>query len=401
MTGVAVSVPVRNWKARRKMAVNKVLVVGGGIGGLTAATALAQRGLTTEVVEIKPEHNVLGVGIIQPGNFLRALDRIGVLDECFAAGFQTDEFRYFEASGEEIATLRLLRIADPKRPAINMLPRPSLHRILTDATERAGARVSMGVTVKDLQNSPDGVRVTLSDGRTDSYDLVVGADGIRSSVRQMLFGQVEPQYTGHGVWRFTTRRPPEVDYQAIYLGVGAKAGLVPLNGDSIYLLLVTNEPGNPWISSECLHLLLKERLAQFGGPIAAIRDSIERPDGILYTPIEEIILPAPWYKGRVVLIGDAAHASSPHIAQGAAMAVEDAVVLAEVAAGATSITAMLDEYMTRRYERCKFVQDTSRLVGIEGNLEDVDACRLRNERFRKMFSEPSPRPHELQLAAPI
>ena len=155
------------------------------------------------------------------------------------------------------------------------------------------------------------------------------------------------------------------------------------------------------IPTERMHLLLKERLAQFAGPIGAIRDSIESPDGVLYTPIEEIILPTPWYKGRVVLIGDAAHASSPHIAQGAAMAVEDAVVLAELAAGATSIAAMLDDYMRRRYERCKFVQDTSRLVGIEGNLEDASECQLRNQRYRKMFSEPKPRPHELKLAAPI
>ncbi len=170
------------------MAVEKVLVVGAGIGGLTLAAALGQRGIETDIVEIKPSPEVQGVGILQPGNALRALDSIGVLDECFAAGFQTDEYRYFDADGGLIAKLRLLRIADASRPAINMLPRPALHRILSGAAERAGARLRLGVTVGELEQSDEGVAVGFTDGRRGSYDLVVGADGIRSSIRAMIFG---------------------------------------------------------------------------------------------------------------------------------------------------------------------------------------------------------------------
>ena len=113
------------------MAVDNVLIVGAGIGGLTLGAALGQRGIEAEIVEINPTHQVHGVGILQPGNALRALKTIGVFDECLAAGFQTDEYRYLDADGGLIAKLRLLRIADPNRPAINMLPRPALHRILT------------------------------------------------------------------------------------------------------------------------------------------------------------------------------------------------------------------------------------------------------------------------------
>ena len=383
------------------MAVEKVLVVGAGIGGLTLAAALGQRGIETDIVEIKPSHEVQGVGILQPGNALRALDSIGVLDECFAAGFQTDEYRYFDADGGLIAKLRLLRIADASRPAINMLPRPALHRILSGAAERAGARLRLGVTVGELEQSDEGVAVGFTDGRRGRYDLVVGADGIRSGIRAMIFGLVEPQFTGHGVWRYTTSRPAELDYQAMYLGVGAKAGLVPLTNETMYLLLVTNEPDNPRMPAEKLHVLLRERLAQFGHLVAPVRESVTDPRSVVYTAIEEIILPPPWYRGRVVLIGDAAHASSPHVAQGAAMAVEDAVVLAEVASGDASAPDMLDQFMRRRYQRCKFVQETSRQVGIDGNLADPEQCRLRNERYRRIFSDPQPRPHELQLAEPI
>ena len=383
------------------MAVDNVLIVGAGIGGLTLGAALGQRGIEAEIVEIKPTHQVHGVGILQPGNALRALKTIGVFDECLAAGFQTDEYRYLDADGGLIAKLRLLRIADPNRPAINMLPRPALHRILTGAMERAGVRVRLGVTVRELEQRDGRVAASFSDGKTGSYDLVVGADGIRSSIRRMIFGNIEPQFTGHGVWRYTTSRPAELDYQCMYLGVGAKAGLVPLTDETMYLLLVTNEPDNPWMVADELHVLLRKRLAQFGHLVAPVRESIADPCSVVYGPIEEIILPPPWYKGRVVLIGDAAHASSPHIAQGAAMAVEDAVVLAEMLTGEACVPETLDQFMRRRYERCKFVQDTSRQVGIDGNLEDTDQCRLRNERYRRIFSEPQPRPHELRLAEPI
>ena len=259
------------------MSIGRVLIVGGGIGGLTLAAALAQKGVSVEVAEIKPAPEVYGVGIIQPGNCLRALRTIGVFDECLAAGFQTDEYRYLNARGEVLAKLRLMRIADPDRPAINMLPRRSLHRILTGAAQRAGARITPGVTIEDFQQDAENVFVRLSDGRAVTVDLVVGADGIRSRVRELVFGKTEPQFTGHGVWRYTTSRPPELDYQCTFFGVAAKAGLVPLTADTMYLLLVTNEPGNPWMAPDRLHLLMKERLQQFGGMVGAVREEIDDP----------------------------------------------------------------------------------------------------------------------------
>jgi 2-polyprenyl-6-methoxyphenol hydroxylase-like FAD-dependent oxidoreductase len=169
----------------------------------------------------------------------------------------------------------------------------------------------------------------------------------------------------------------------------------------MYLLLVTNEPGNPWMAPDQLHVLLTERLLQFGGMVGAVRKEIKDPTRIIYTAIEEVILPAPWFRGRVVLIGDAAHASSPHIAQGAAMAVEDAVVLAELATIDKPVAQLLDEFMVRRYERCKFVQDTSRQMGAEGNRDDPDECRARDQRYRSVFRDSKPRPHEHRLAQPI
>ena len=381
----------------------RVLIVGGGIGGLTLAVALARQGLKAEVIELQPEASVLGVGIIQPGNALRALRDLGLLDKCVAQGFQIDDYVMYDAAGDYIGRMKLLRIAGPTVPAVNGLPRIALHRILTKAAEDGGARIRLGLTVASVTSYEDRAEVVLSDGSKETYDLVVGSDGIRSHLREMVFGkEYAPHFTGHGVWRFTLPRLPEVDHQIMYYGVGVKAGLMPVSSDQMYLLLVTNEPDNPWMPPEQLDRLLRERLQPFTAPLVTkIRDQIDDPSKVIYGPIEEVILPPPWFRRRVLLMGDAAHASGPHVSQGATMAIEDASVLAELIGRGLSGESVLAQFMARRYERCKFVQDTSRQVGREGNIDDPEACVARNLRMREVFRDPKPRPHELRMAEPI
>jgi len=382
--------------------VKNVLIVGCGIGGLTAAVAFAKNGIHADIIEIKPEPSVYGVGIIQPGNALRALNSLGLMQACLAAGFPIEKYRYFDAQEHLLATLDLMRIVDAYTPATNMIPRPALHRILMEAAQASGVSMRFGLTLKSMTLDAGGVDVELTDGTRGRYDLVVGADGIRSHVRGLLFGDIKPQFTGHGVWRFTTKRAPQLDYQAMYMGVGLKAGLVPLTDDTMYLLLVSNEPENRWMPADRLHDLLRDYLTPFGGMVAEASERLTDPKDVVYVPIEEVELAPPWHKGRAVLIGDAAHASGPHIAQGAAMAIEDAVVLSElIGTGAGDVEPMLSAFEKRRYPRCKFVQELSRKVGIDGNITDPELCRARNERIRRDFATPQPRPHELTLSEPI
>jgi 2-polyprenyl-6-methoxyphenol hydroxylase-like FAD-dependent oxidoreductase len=351
--------------------VRSVLIVGGGIGGLTLAVALGRKGIRCDVVELKEAEAV-------------------------------DEYRYYDAEENLLASLRPMRLAGPDAPAMNMLPRPALHEILRSAAEKLGARIRLGLTVERVSQSKEGVTAVLSNEETVSCDLLVGADGIRSRVRKLVFGdRFEPRFTGHGVWRYTTRRPAELAFQSMYMGVGVKAGLVPLTDDTMYLLLVSNEPANPWFETEQLGPLLSERMKSFKGMLANLRNEVATASGIIYVPIEEVILPLPWHQGRVVLIGDAAHASSPHIAQGAAMAIEDAVVLADLVAGPSTTAEALATFEQRRFPRCKFVQDLSRKTGEDGNVADPELCRSRNENIRRNFANPQPRPHELMLAEPI
>ena len=132
--------------------VQSVLIVGGGIGGLTLAAALGQRGIRCDVVELKAVESVYGVGIIQPGNALRALRSLGLMEACLQAGFQVSEYRYYDADENLLAALHPLRVAGPDAPAMNMLPRPALHQILRSAAEKVGATIRLGVTVESLRN---------------------------------------------------------------------------------------------------------------------------------------------------------------------------------------------------------------------------------------------------------
>jgi 2-polyprenyl-6-methoxyphenol hydroxylase-like FAD-dependent oxidoreductase len=340
--------------------VDKVLIVGAGIGGLAAAAALGQRGVETEIVEIKPDATVYGVGINQPANSLRALDRIGVLQEILEIGVVFDRWTFHDYKGELIVDV-VSGLGGNGVPPNCALPRRSLHKILIGASERAGATVRYGTTVADLEQADDRVEVTFSDGDRRSYDLVAAFDGIKSPMRQRLFGEgYDPVYSGHVVWRVTVPRPPEAKAGALYQSPRSKGGYIPLTEDTMYLLLVTSEPADVHYPKEELAELLRERLAEYGGPLGEIRENLEDDDDIVYSPLSEVLLPPPWHRGRVVLGGDAAHACTPHITQGAAMALEDAVVLAEELDGAVDVERALTEYEQRRYPRAKFVQEVSR-----------------------------------------
>jgi 2-polyprenyl-6-methoxyphenol hydroxylase-like FAD-dependent oxidoreductase len=246
-------------------------------------------------------------------------------------------------------------------PANCALPRRELSRILIGAAEGAGANVRYGTTIEDLDDRGTDVGVTFSDGSRGDYDVVVGFDGIKSPLRKRLFGDAyEPVYSGHVVWRLTVPRPDYVDRSDLFQSPHSKGGYIPLTEETMYLLLVTSEPEGVKYDPADFPSLLRERLAEFEGPLGDIRDGIEEGDDIVYSPLSEVLLPPPWNKGLVVLGGDAAHACTPHITQGAAMALEDAVVLAEELFGGEEIPAALESYAARRYPRARFVQEVSR-----------------------------------------
>jgi 2-polyprenyl-6-methoxyphenol hydroxylase-like FAD-dependent oxidoreductase len=343
--------------------VERALIVGAGIGGLAAYTALAQAGIEADVIERAPDSTVYGVGICQPANSLRVLKRLGVLEEILDTGWAFEDWLFYDHHENLVCEVpsRLGRGEDV--PAEVGLMRPELHRILIEAAERAGARVRYGTTVADLQDEGESVAVQFSDGRAGDYDLVIAFDGIKSEMRQRLFGDgFEPVYTGAAVWRVMAPRLPEVVCGGIYQSPTGKAGRTPLGEDKMYLLLVTEEPAGVRYAKEEMIDLIRERLEEFGGTIGEIRDGLTPDSDVVYSPLSEVMLPTPWHRGRVVLGGDAAHACVPHLNQGAAMAIEDAAVLADELVAGETVAAALAAYSTRRLPRVKFAQKASRDV---------------------------------------
>ncbi|MFE7587949.1 FAD-dependent monooxygenase [Kitasatospora sp. NPDC057512] len=340
----------------------RVLVNGGGIGGLTLATALAKRGHQVDVAELREQLEALGVGIIQPSNALHVMREIGVLDDCLSAGFEWEVLTICDPAGATLAKIPQPRMGDA--PSNNGIPRPALARVLADAAVKAGATLRFGTTIGTLCEDAHGIEAALTDGQVGRYDLVVGFDGIGSPLRRHLYGEkYAPEYTGFANWRVTVPRSPEVRGVVMSSGnLNAKALLTPISAEQMYLGSVFAEAEDFRPDPERAHEQLRERLAGFGGPIAEALEQITDPAAVVYSRISQVTVEEPWHVGRIVLAGDAAHASTPHLAQGAAMAVEDALVLAQSLDAEDTVPAALTAWEARRRPRAMWVQALSRAV---------------------------------------
>lgn len=354
-------------------AVNSVLIHGAGIGGLALAIALARRGVQVDVIEGPGRAAVFGVGLNQPANALAVLDTLGLKDACIAVGFPFEDLVFWSPAGERVAAIPPAE-GRYGLPSNNAISRPSYFDILAEAALAAGARVETGRTIIDIEETAGGVDVEIGTwkGRYEQpdrvpggdrrrYDLVVGFDGARSQVRTYLFGdRYQPEYTGSGVWRATIARPDYLTEIVVAMGPNnTKAVLTPISRDEMYFGLVTPEPGNPRHAPEDFVRLFRERTAFFSGRLGELRDSVSDDSNRVYTPLESVFVREPWFKGRVVIAGDAAHTAPPHLSQGAAMALEDAVTLAEALDGDTDLNAALAAWYERRLDRVAFVADMS------------------------------------------
>lgn len=339
-----------------------ILIVGGGIGGLTAAIALRRKGHVVELIERDPTWSVYGVGIIQQANVVRAMAELDLIDDYIDAGFGFDHVEVFLPSGQSVARIPTPKLVEAY-PSNVGIGRRALHKVLGDRAQASGATVRLGVTVETLEEDADGVEVVFSDGVRGRYDIVVGADGLYSQIRTLLFPDAPgPQFTGQSVWRYNFARTPEVTGLCAYEGA-LGVGLVPLSDDLMYMYVTTPEPGNPKYPREGLALALRDKLAGAQAPaLLALRDQIVANEAVVYKPLEWVFLEGDWHKGRVVLLGDAVHATTPHLGQGAGMAIEDSIVLAEELDAAETPQDAFAAYRDRRYARCDYIVRASRAI---------------------------------------
>lgn len=336
-----------------------ILVIGGGIGGLTAAIALRGKGFAVDVIERDATWSVYGVGIIQQSNVVRAMKQLDLLDDYVAAGFGFDHVSVRIPTGVEVARIPTPGLVPGYPPNVG-IGRPALHKVLGDRTIGAGATVRLGVTATSLVDDGAGVDATFSDGTTGRYDLVVGADGLYSQTRESIFPDAPvPVFTGQAVWRYNLPRHPDVTGLWAYEGPTG-VGLVPLSDALMYMYVTTPEPDNPWLDTEGLAAAMRERLAKIPAPdLRALAEHITDDAAVVYKPLEWLFIDGPWHKGRIVLIGDAVHATTPHLGQGAGMAIEDAIVLSEELVAADDPVAAFEAFEARRLERCRYIVEAS------------------------------------------
>lgn len=369
---------------------NKVLVVGGGVAGLAVAIGLHRQGVPVEIVERNADWSVYHVGIIVQANFVRALAQLGLGDAAVKAGFAYNGVRFCDLQGNVKAALPGESVAEGY-PSDLGLTRPALHKVLTDKVKELRLPIRLGVTFTSLRDQGDEVEVAFTDGSSGRYGLVVAADGNYSSVRSVVFPEApKPKFTGQGVWRYNVPRPKDLRWSDLYLGKpGGKAGYCPLTPEEMYIFAVFEEKGNPRFAPESMASEMRRRLEGFGGQLGQSARLVTDNALVVYRPLEACIMPDPWFRGRVVLIGDAAHSATPHLGQGAAMAVEDAVVLAEELGKDVEVGAALRAFMARRFERAKLVGLSSIQLGEwEMHPESAGDPVALTHRVRRTLAEP-------------
>jgi 2-polyprenyl-6-methoxyphenol hydroxylase-like FAD-dependent oxidoreductase len=324
----------------------RVLVVGAGIAGLALARAMRMRGMAVEVAEREGVWPVTGAGLYLPGNAVRAIGELGLGAELADRANHVRRQRMSDHRGQLLADIDVDALWDGVAPCM-AIHRADMHDILRKATGQVP--VALGTSVTGLRPAADAVEVTFGDRTTATYDLVVGADGVHSTVRRLVFGDSPATYAGQVCWRFVATGFDDISDWNVMLGHGLGFLALSLGDAGVYCYgdVSTGRPDD--IDADGWRTLF----ADFADPVPRLLD---RAENVHFATIEEVSPPV-FTSGRVALIGDAAHASSPNMAQGAAMAIEDALVLAELLDTAGSIDRALADYQRRRADRIAWMQE--------------------------------------------
>ncbi len=348
--------------------IKNALIIGGGFSGMSAAIELRKVGIKVDLVEIDTHWRTDGAGISIGGATMRAFKQLGIMGEYMKHGSSHGGVDICTPNGQKLAHIPAPPIGGDDLPGAGAIMRPTLAKILADKTRASGTEVKLGVSFESIEEKNGAVYVMLTNGEEKTYDVVIGADGVNSNVRTHLFPDAEaPRYIGQAVWRAVLPRLPNVDNTIMWVGYNTKVGINPMSQDQMYMFVTENrdtpERLDPSTYVEVFKSLIKPFSAEMVQGIEALIDEGSQID---YRPLMRVLMPKPWFKGRVVLIGDTVHATTPHLASGACIGVEDAIVLAEELNTKGSVEEALSGFQERRYERCRMVVENSgRLAEIE------------------------------------
>ena len=350
----------------------RVCIVGGGIGGLTLAGLLQADGHAVTVLERTPAWAPVGAGIVLAPNAMRVASALGIRDRLQARGFLPDGTGITDASGASLSRIDSAE-AEDRFGGLVALHRAILHEELLGCVDDSSIR--LGTSVTEVVTDGDQALVVDTDGQRERYDVVVGADGIRSAVRDLAFGPNPPTYSGYTCWRFVVEHEQHIRAVTEMWGRGRRFGIVPIESGRAYCFATSNEPARQEDPDGERITRFQRRFAGFGGHAPAMLAALTDDAQLLRGDIEEVVQDG-WSRGRVALIGDAAHALTPNMGQGAGMAMEDALVLSRCLAS-EDVNVALRGYESLRRARVEWVRSRSRQIGRVGQWSNPIACWVR------------------------
>ena len=360
----------------------RVLVVGAGLAGLAAARTLREWGATVEVIDGQPTPPLQGTGIFLPGNSVRALGALGLGDEVAGQATGIRRQRTLDHRGHTLFEVEADELWRGVAPCL-ALSRADLHQVLLAGV--GDVPVRWGESLEAVAFGDAGITVTVS-GNPTLYDLVLGADGVHSTVRQLTFGPGAVRKVGQYARRFVVKNVVEPATWSVRLGPGSAFLTIPIGEDQVYCY-VDGRLDDP--------RSLRDLLAGYAEPVPTLLDALDADAALQAGEIEEVMLDS-WARDTVLLIGDAAHATSPNMAQGAGLAIEDAIVLAETLGAATSLTEALTTFERRRRPRTEWVREQThrrdRARGLPPALRNLllrrVGARIQRANYRPLRDQP-------------
>jgi 2-polyprenyl-6-methoxyphenol hydroxylase-like FAD-dependent oxidoreductase len=357
-------------------------IVGAGIGGLTLAIALQRKGFNVSVFENAPSLKPLGAGLALAANAVNAFSEIGIADAVLNAGSILRKLMIKDDSGRILAETDSEKVSKKYNTVNNFtIHRADLHEVLL-------AQLSTNVHLRkgciDFIRTPNGVKLIFQDGTNHDTDYVIACDGVHSIFRKKLLPESQPRYAGYTCWRAVIDTvPSSVDMQVTSetWGRGSRFGIAPLNNGRLYWFACINAKENdPTMRSYRVKDLLNH-FRTFHSPVPEILQHT-RDEQLIWNDIIDIKPITKFAFGRIVLMGDAAHATTPNMGQGACLAIEDAVILANTIANTHSVELAFIAFEQKRIQRTTTVVNDSWKLGRIAQWESPLLIKMRNMLLR-------------------
>ena len=361
----------------------KVLIVGGGIAGLSAMRFLTAQGFDMSLIEKAPELRAEGAGIMLGINAMKILGELGLEQEVIECGQVLKSFSMVNRSGSTVGVSDAEYMEAQTGYKTIGIHRRELHRILSKDIDTEN--LFCNTMIERIEEAESGVLVDLDNGRSENFDLVIAADGIHSSTRALAGQPSYLRYAGYTCWRFVIDQPEGLDsnrgYE--YWGSGRRFGIVPLGFNQLYCFATLNADEGDEKYCDITVREFKELFAEFGGVVPNILRHLKNDDVLIHGDLKEQRA-VRLKQGCIAFIGDASHAATPNMGQGAAMALEDAYVLSDCLKKENDVPAALQQFEKRRIDRVKLIRDRSFMAGKIAQWEGNFAMGFRNTLFRMM-----------------